>query len=148
MTEKKLRHLIIACILLLTAADLSSQNIEVTVTGIRSGRGQIAIGVFTDQESYMKNEAFLEIQFPKKEIKDGAMTVSFTLEPGTYGLCLLDDEDNNRLMHYNFLGMPKEGFGFSDYYHTGLTKPSFGTFKFDLVNGQKKIIEIRVRYIL
>ncbi len=113
-----LRLIILKCLLLFTAADLCSQNVEVSVTGIRSEKGQIAIGVFTSEENYRENKAFLEIQFPKKEMKNGNMTVSFSLDPGTYGLCLLDDEDNNYLMEYNFLGIPKEGFGFSDYYHT------------------------------
>jgi len=140
--------LIIIAGLLFTAAEVSSQNIEVTVTGIRSEKGQIAIGVITDDESFRKDKAVLEIQFPKKDLNNGSMTVSFSLEPGTWGLALLDDEDNNRLMEYNFLGIPKEGFGFSDYYHTGLSKPSFEMFSFDLVKDQSKSIKIKVRYIL
>ena len=144
----KTPRLIIIAGLLFTAAEVSSQNIEVTVTGIRSEKGQIAIGVFTDDESFRKDKAVLEIQFPKKDLNNGSMTVSFSLEPGTWGLALLDDEDNNRLMEYNFLGIPKEGFGFSDYYHTGLSKPSFEMFSFDLVKDQSKSIKIKVRYIL
>lgn len=147
MTLKTPRLIIIAG-LLFTAAEVSSQNIEVTVTGIRSEKGQIAIGVITDDESFRKDKAVLEIQFPKKDLNNGSMTVSFSLEPGTWGLALLDDEDNNRLMEYNFLGIPKEGFGFSDYYHTGLSKPSFEMFSFDLVKDQSKSIKIKVRYIL
>ena len=144
----KTPRLIIIAGLLFTAAEVSSQNIEVTVTGIRSEKGQIAIGVITDDESFRKDKAVLEIQFPKKDLNNGSMTVSFSLEPGTWGLALLDDEDNNRLMEYNFLGIPKEGFGFSDYYHTGLSKPSFEMFSFDLVKDQSKSIKIKVRYIL
>lgn len=134
--------------LLLSAIPIDAQTVEVTVSGIRSEKGQIAIGVFLDEESLRDNKAHIELQFPKEDINDGIMTFAFSLEPGTYGLCLLDDEDSNRSMHYNFLGMPKEGFGFSDYYHTGLTKPAFDSFKFDLVSGQSKKIKIKVRYIL
>jgi uncharacterized protein (DUF2141 family) len=76
------------------------------------------------------------------------MTVQFALEPGVYGLCLLDDENNNGKMEYNFLGMPKEGFGFSDHYHTGITKPKFDSFKFTLSKNQDKDVTIKVRYIL
>jgi uncharacterized protein (DUF2141 family) len=134
--------------LLLPALSIEAQTVEVTVTGLRSEKGQIAIGVFIDEESFRREEAYLEIQFPKKDIRDGVMTVSFSLEPGVYGLSLLDDENSNRKMEYNFLGIPKEGFGFSDYYHTGLKKPSFDSFKFDLVGGQSKKIKIKLRYIL
>lgn len=135
-------------LLLLPALSIDAQTVEVTVTGLRSEKGQIAIGVFIDEASFRREEASLEIQFPKKDIRDGVMTISFSLEPGVYGLSLLDDENSNRKMEYNFLGIPKEGFGFSDYYHTGLTKPSFDKFKFDLASGQSKKIKIKVRYIL
>jgi uncharacterized protein (DUF2141 family) len=51
------------------------------------------------------------------------------------------------LMEYNFIGIPKEGFGFSDYYHSGLTKPKFDAFKFTLEKEKKKKITIKVRYM-
>jgi len=138
--------IILKCLLLLTASDLFSQTVEVTVTGIRSEKGQIAIGVFLDEESFRREKAYLEIQFPKKDIRDGVMTVSFSLEPGIYGLSLLDDENSNRKMEYNFLGIPKEGFGFSDYYHTGITRPKFDDFRFTVVQGQDIKIKVRMRY--
>ena len=145
MTLKTPRLIIIAG-LLFTAAEVSSQNIEVTVTGIRSEKGQIAIGVIADDESFRKDKAVLEIQFPKKDLNNGSMTVSFSLEPGTWGLALLDDEDNNRLMEYNFLGIPKEGFGFSGYYHTGLSRPKIDDFRITVVQGEKMKITVRMKY--
>jgi uncharacterized protein (DUF2141 family) len=75
------------------------------------------------------------------------MRVRFTLEPGIYGLSLLDDENKDGKMEYNFLRLPREGFGFSDYYHTGFTKPKFDSFKFNIDQNQKRIITIRIRYM-
>jgi len=49
-------------------------------------------------------------------------------------------------MEYNFLGIPKEGFGFSDYYHTGITRPKFDDFRFTVVQGQDIKIKVRMRY--
>ncbi len=133
-------------LLLLPELSIDAQTVEVTVTGIRSEKGQIAIGVFIDEESFRREEASLEIQFPKKDIRDGAMTVCFSLEPGVYGLSLLDDVNCNRKMEYNFLGIPKEGFGFSGYYHTGITRPKFDDFRFTVVQGQKVSITVRMKY--
>lgn len=64
--------------------------------------------------------------------------------PGTYGVALLDDEDSDTKMDYGLV-MPKEGFGFSDYYHTGWSSPKFDDFKFEL-NGNKSI-KIQIRYL-
>lgn len=134
------------CILLFTFT-LKGQDVEVTITGIRSDKGQLAIGVFKDDDTFQKEEAFLNKQFTKNNIADGRMTVKFSLEPGIYGLTLLDDENSNGKMEYNFLHMPKEGFGFSDYYHTGITKPRFDAFRFVLEKDQTKRITIRIRYM-
>ncbi|HZM13192.1 MAG TPA: DUF2141 domain-containing protein, partial [Bacteroidales bacterium] len=106
-------------LLLLPAATINAQNVEVTITGIRNTKGQMGLGVFRDNESFKKEQAYRELQFPKKDISKGEMKARFDLPPGTYGIALVDDENSDGEMEYNFLGVPKEGFGFSDYYHTG-----------------------------
>jgi uncharacterized protein (DUF2141 family) len=134
-------------LLLLIFADLNAQNVEVIIKGIRSEKGQIGIGVFKDDPSFQKEEPFLNKNFVKSGISNREMNVRFSLEPGIYGFALLDDENSNGMMEYNFLGIPKEGFGFSDYYHKGFTKPKFNSFKFRIEPNQKRIITIRIRYM-
>jgi uncharacterized protein (DUF2141 family) len=133
--------------MLLLLPGLNAQNVEVIITGIRTEKGQIVIGVFKDDESFKKEESFLEKRFVKNGISNEEMRVQFSLEPGIYGLSLMDDENSNGKMEYNFLGIPKEGFGFSDYYHTGITKPKFDSFKFSINKDQTKKITIRIRYM-
>jgi len=146
--KQMIRNILLGIILLpLSPILLNAQNVEVTITGIKSDKGQIAIGVFKDDETFKKEKAFRDLKFVKKDISDGMMMVKFSLEPGIYGLSLLDDENSNGKMEYNFLGIPKEGFGFSDYYHTGLTKPKFDAFKFSIEKDQTKKITIRIRYM-
>jgi uncharacterized protein (DUF2141 family) len=133
--------------LIYSAFSLNGQNVEVIIKGIKSEKGQIVIGVFKDDPTFQKEEAFISKSFPKTNIENSEMRVQFTLEPGTYGFSLLDDENMSSLMEYNFLGIPKEGFGFSDYYHKGFTKPKFDAFKFTVYPDQKKTVTIRIRYI-
>jgi uncharacterized protein (DUF2141 family) len=133
-------------LLLVTAAGLQAQNVEVTVTGLRSDIGQIAVGVFTDNESFRQEKAFLHPRFPKDQITDNTLTFSLTLEPGVYGLSVLDDENSDGLMEYRKIGIPKEGFGFSNFYLTGFGKPVFDDFKFTVVQGEKMKITIRMKY--
>ena len=144
---KKIYFLKILLLLLLPAMTLNAQNVEVIITGIRTEKGQIVIGVFKDDESFKKEESFLEKRFVKNGISNGEMRVHFSLETGIYGLSLMDDENSNGKMEYKFLGIPKEGFGFSDYYHTGFTKPKFDSFKFSINKDQTKKITIRIRYM-
>ena len=126
--------------------NLNAEEVEVTVTGIRSSKGNIVIGVFKDDATFQKEKAFLSKSFTKDAIIDGKMKVIVDLEPGVWGLSLLDDENSSGLMEYNFLGIPKEGFGFSDYYHSGFSKPKFEAFRFTLEKDKKKIT-IKIRYM-
>lgn len=135
-------------LLFLPVAAIDAQNVVVTITGIRNTEGQMVIGVFLDDESFRKELSYMELRYSKKDIRNGEMKVQFSIPPGTYGISILDDETGDGVMEYNFLKMPKEGFGFSDYYHTGLTLPRFDAFKFDLGEGQIKSINVRIRYIL
>jgi len=137
----------IQLLMLLPAVTLNAQDVEVIITGIRSEKGQIVIGVFKDNESFRKEESFLEKRFVKNGISNGEMRVKFSLEPGIFGLSLLDDENSDGKMEYNFARLPKEGFGFSDYYHTGLTKPKFDSFKFSIDQSKKRTITVRIRYL-
>jgi uncharacterized protein (DUF2141 family) len=144
---KKILFIMILLLLLLPSMNLNAHNIEVLITGIRAEKGQIAIGVFKDDETFQKEEASLNLKFVKNVISNGEMRVQFSLEPGIYGLSLLDDVNSNGKMEYSFLGVPKEGFGFSDYYHKGFIKPKFDSFKFSIDKDQIKRITIRIRYM-
>ena len=48
-------------------------------------------------------------------------------------------------MNYG-LFLPKEGFAFSNYYHTGMSKPTFDDFQFTLGNEDKKVV-MKIRYL-
>ena len=73
------------------------------------------------------------------------MTIKIKLKPGTYGISILDDENNDGKMDYKLIRIQKEGYGFSNYYHTGMSRPNFEDF--DFIIGNKNIfVKIKIRY--
>jgi uncharacterized protein (DUF2141 family) len=124
-----------------------SHNVEVVISNIRSNKGQIIIGIYKDQASFDKEKSFLIKKFDKKNMQQEFLIIKFDLEPGIYGLTLLDDENNDAKMEYNFVGMPKEGFGFSNYYHTGFTRPKFESFKVEVKKDILNKSKIKIRYM-
>ena len=58
---------------------------------------------------------------------------------------LVDDENLNGKCDYGFI-LPNEGFGFSDYFHTGILAPKFKDFKFVLIETTKDVL-VKVRTI-
>jgi uncharacterized protein (DUF2141 family) len=142
-------HRIIALITLLFTfiANAQAQNIEVLFSGIRSTRGQIVVKVFVDEKGFDDDKPVKILKFNKQGAVNGEKIEKFNLDPGVYGLALLDDENSNSEMEYNFIGMPKEGFGFSNFYLSGLKKPKFDQFKFTLNKEQKLRINMKIRYL-
>jgi len=145
--KAKNRYFFLVFAILFGSAIIKAQNTEVTFSGIRSSNGQIRLEVFIDEEGF-ENEKSVAIKHYKKiNLINGTFTVKLNLPPGTYGLALLDDENNDDKMNYSFVGWPKEGFGFSNYYLTGLFKPKFEVFKFTVINGQNQNVHMKIRYM-
>ncbi|WP_157974547.1 DUF2141 domain-containing protein [Lewinella sp. IMCC34183] len=141
---------ILGLLLLLVCDPLSAQD-ELTftleVSNLRNEDGSVLVSVFRDQRGFKAGDPVETIRIPKRgKLKNGRLTSEISLPAGTYGLALVDDEDDNGDMDYNWLGMPKEGFGFSDYYLSGLSRPVFSDFSFELKAG-KKVVETKFRYL-
>lgn len=117
----------------------NATEVEVTIKGIRSKKGKIQIGIFKNQESFERETPFKTVVVEKKSLFKGTVVYKVNLPPGVYGFAILDDENNNKEMDKSWLGIPTEGFGFSNYEHSGIFKPIFEDFKFRVKNGINKV---------
>src|ERR1700752_2622700 len=123
-----------------------SQTLKINITNLRSSAGSIVLAFYNTQESFSKEEPLFRRTVSKATFKNGIVSVTYTdIKPGTYGIAMLDDENGNIKMDYGLI-LPKEGFGFSEYWHTGLTKPTLDKFDFILKN-EPKTVEIKVKYM-
>ena len=123
----------------------NDNNVKVVIEGVRSKKGKIVIAVFKDQEGFKARKPVKRIVLNKSELEENEIV--FSLDIGVYGISIFDDENGNNKMDYNFFGIPKEGFGFSNYYHEGFSKPIFDDFKFEINDQIVELIEIRLRYM-
>ncbi|WP_417589957.1 DUF2141 domain-containing protein [Owenweeksia hongkongensis] len=121
-------------------------SVTVEISNLRNNKGTVALGVYRDNETFKKEKEYLLKVFPKtKTTDDGVLQVELTLTPGTYGIAFLDDENDNGEMDYGWV-LPEEGFGFSNYEHSGMSMPSFDDFKFEVGNSPTKVF-IKVKYM-
>jgi uncharacterized protein (DUF2141 family) len=120
----------------------SANNFKVLVVieGVRSKKGKLVITIFKDQESFEKRTPIKKVVLNKSKIKGNVIV--FTISLGTYGISVLDDGNDNNIIDYNFFGMPKEGFAFSNYFHKGLSKPYYDSFQFEIIDGMIKKFDI------
>ena len=122
-------------------------TISVIIKDIKTPKGQILMGIYKDDVSFDKEIPYKKVQAFKTKISKGTLILEVKLEPGKYGISLMDDENFNGKMDYSFLGIPKEGFGFSNYYHTGLTKPKLNSFAFEVLVNKNTKVEVKMKYM-
>lgn len=147
-----MKQRILICLLISVFFSLSllSQNsstgtLEIKFTGIRSGKGKVAIGINPSTEGWPRKPE-IELNWEKENIQDGVFIVKVPdLLFGTIAISALDDENSNLEMDMT-LGIPREGFGFSNDAPVGLSPPKFeaSSFQFTKPNQQ---ITISMRYM-
>lgn len=88
-------------------------RLQVAVSGLRSARGNVTIMLYGDsRKDFLKKGGRLaRIRIPAKA---GEVQVCIPVPtPGSYALSLYHDEDGNKKLTKNWLGLPIEGYGFS-----------------------------------
>lgn len=142
-----LRYLLCLSVVFMFFFQLSSQTLEVCVKNIRNTKGQLCVALFTNDSNFVAEIPFWENKYCKSVVKDKMSRFVVPVLPGVYGVSVLDDENNDGKMNYNIIGLPTEGFGFSNYIHKGIRKPKFKKFSFDVGLSQKIMIEVDMVYL-
>jgi uncharacterized protein (DUF2141 family) len=111
-----------------------SQSVHVEIDKIVSKDGVIRIAIYQNQNQLDKDKAYKLLTYSKKSMVNGKMSMYITLPSGSYGMAILDDTNANAKMDYNLIGVPKEGYAFSNYYHSGFSYPDLNEFSFESNN--------------
>ena len=127
---------IFASVLLLTA-NARADTLIINITGIEKNKGKIYIGVFNKVEDFPEGKRF---QQRVSESGNNRLKVTFNLQAGKYAVGIFQDRNNNEVIDKNFLGIPKEKYGFSGKKTFG--KPSFFNAAIDVK--QNKIITVNL----
>jgi uncharacterized protein (DUF2141 family) len=112
-------------------------DVAVTVTGVRNDRGHVRVAL-------CQKASFLQPHCPwqgnAKAVPGETTVVVKDVPPGTYAAQAFHDEDDNGTLDRNFLGLPKEGMGFSNNAPMHFGPPRFGAASFPVA---KKGAEIK-----
>ena len=125
-------------------SQLSGQLI-LNVSEIRNKNGVLRIGIYKDDSTFQEEKPFLVKSLSKDKLIDGKLTFSFSIDVGEFGIALLDDKNENGEMDYSFF-IPQEGFGFSNYFHSGLRMPTFENFMFMVTKNDSTKINLVIKY--
>jgi len=101
-------------------------TLRIHVDGLRNSNGVVGSVIFKSPDGWPEDpkKAFRRGPTP---IPDGRReaTVVWNLPPGNYAVAAIHDENRNAKLDRNFIGIPREGFGFANNPHVGLSAPPF-----------------------
>jgi len=120
--------------------------LRVQVKKLRNTNGHVLISLFRNGEGY-PDEPEKAFKKGKVNIVNGNAVLIFTnLPPGDYEVAVLHDENDDQKMNKSWLGLPSEGYGFSNNVMGMFGPPDVSKASFSIAAGTQKIIEINTRY--
>ena len=117
-------------------------TLEVEITDIRSSEGQLMVAVHGSAEGWdgKAEPAAAQLHAPTG---DTAVLTFEGLAPGSYAVQVMHDQNGNGELDANFMGMPIEGYGFSNNPEV-MRKATFDEARIELVEAGTRI-QLRLR---
>ncbi|WP_211854720.1 DUF2141 domain-containing protein [Plastoroseomonas hellenica] len=109
---------------LCSAADApAGPRLAITITNARNAMGEVVVTLYgADPRAFLEQR----IALAEVPIQGNAAQVCFALStPGDYAVSVFHDENNDHILNRTLLGLPEEGFGFSNDAPVRLGPPSF-----------------------
>lgn len=111
-------------------------GIQVTIQNIENNTGVIACAIFESQEGFPDKFLKFASKIMITQIRGKNASFEFSnIEPGIYAIAVIHDEDSDGELDTNWLGIPKEGYGFSSGATVTLSSPSFSDAEFSYDGG-------------
>jgi len=118
-----------------TVLKAQDSQLELRINNIKPGPGIVRIAVCESPDQFPDNPG-KHYSLPKEEINNNSISLVIQgLRPGAYAITLLDDKNGNGEMDTGILGIPKEGFGFSNDVKPTRKPPSFEKCTFQVREG-------------
>jgi len=128
------------------ADDPGTGALAVAVVGARGDGGKICAALYDSADAFPVADK--EKKLSCVEISGGRAAVVFaSLAPGNYAVYAFHDEDGNRTLKTNWIGMPKEGVGTSRGAKGFMGPPKFEDAKIAVKAGTPTAIRISLKYL-
>ena len=139
MKNKFLLIIFILCAIQTSKAQKETFNLTVNILGLNSSDGNLLVGIYNKKESFLKKP--IKSAIVKVESKK-ALVLFRNLPKGIYAVSFVHDENDNKKMDTNFIGIPKEDYGCSNNAIGFMGPPKYKDAKFVLE--EDKTIEINL----
>lgn len=122
----------------------ASSRLTVQVSGVRPPTGEVAITVYADDKRrFLAKGGKLLRQRVKAQ---GTVRACFWLPQANYAVAIYHDSDGDRDFDRTLVGLPAEGFGFSNDPETKTGLPPLSAVRFRVGPGER-VMPIRMNYL-
>ena len=129
-------------LLILINTPVYAAKLTVKITDIQKVKGKMMVGIHSTEETYQdeKKTPFYAKMYP---VTDTTLTFTVDLVDGNYAVAAFHDENEDQKLNTNFIGIPKELFGFSNNPTIFAGKPSYKKISFDLSADKEIYIKLK-----
>ncbi len=103
-------------------------TLTVEFSNIKNDKGKIWVAVYNTDDGWMKDM----VTGDSATISNQTSSINFTLPAGEYAVSVFHDENENKKLDTNSIGIPKEKYGFSNNPKSTFGPPSYSKAKFTL----------------
>ena len=121
----------LAALLAAGAGPAAASDLTVTVTDIRNDHGRVYATLFNGAGTWLVSDHSFQDQSAPAQPGNVVMTFH-DVPPGHYAVVTFHDENGNTVMDFDVIGLPTEGFAFSNQVRPFLSAPSFERCAFDV----------------
>jgi uncharacterized protein (DUF2141 family) len=115
------------------AEDAKTCDLTIKILGLETDAGKLIVALLDDPEAFDANGD--PVRDVRVDIENGEAVAHFGAIPyGTYAAKVFHDENSNDELDTNFVGYPKEAFGFSMDAMGKFGPPSFEEAKFEIAS--------------
>ena len=134
--------MIVGGLMMAVSAWAQNSSLTVVIRGVKDAQGKVAVALYNNEKDFMKNRLVGKLT----DSRTGEVQVVFeNVPPGDYAVSVMHDANQNGKLDSNLVGMPKEGFGFSNDATGMFGPPSFEKAKFSF--GASRTIVLTLKYL-
>ena len=115
------------CVLFMVLSPMMLFAVDVTfvIEGMKNDSGAVIVGIYNSSETFPKKGKHVTGCISKHKLGGKSVVVVCKVDSGTYAAAAFHDENNNSELDTNFIGIPKEIYGFSNNARGTVGPPDF-----------------------
>jgi uncharacterized protein (DUF2141 family) len=142
-TKKTSFFLTLFIVLIFTCLSAKSEELTVKVTGIKKNKGEVVCALFKTSDGFPMELTKPQTIWMPADTEE-AICKFTEITAGDYAVAAANDENRNKKIDTNFVGMPTEAWGVSNNIRALMRAPRWEEAQFTISAGEKRSINIRL----